>query len=322
MLFSLIVPVYNTKQYLDKCLESIEIQDFDDYELILIDDGSTDGAGDICENFCAKFNAVQGRNNFARVIHQENRGLSGARNRGIEEAKGEWIWFIDSDDFIVPGALSSMHERMRYAKGDMYAFQYIRTDERGENPEEIFFRAFQNIVRIKGEGDLLWNYDHRILPYKEGWESCTRLYNREIINRFGISFKDTRKVFAEDLCFMIDYMMCIRSAVMLVNYYYYYRQRETSIMKTLDQKTVIPRLVNMLESNYFEAKRLKKRQTVKNFDTLCLGVLRTHIHKLDALSNEEIKKEIINGANSRYIGRYIKKAESILFEEIEKRKHE
>ena len=319
MLFSLVVPVYNTKEYLKTCLDSIESQSFDDFELIIVDDGSTDGSGQICESFCESFNSDSSRKRVARVIHQDNQGLSGARNTGIREAKGEWIWFIDSDDSIVPEALASMHERMKFAKGDMYAFQYIRTDEKGENPENIFFRESQSIVRIKGEGDLLWNLDNRIFPYKEGWEAWSRLYNRSIIEKNKLEFKDTKKIFAEDICFLTEYMMCIKTAVMLVNYYYCYRQRSVSLMNSLDQKTVIPRLINLLEDNYHTAKRLKKRQSIKNFDTFCYGLLKSNINKLYSLTDEEIRSQIVDGERNRSVGKYLRKVEKRLFDEIDGR---
>ncbi len=310
MLFSLIVSVYNTKKYLDQCLDSIALQDFGDYELIIVDDGSTDGSAQICDDFC------KGRTN-AKVIHQENQGLAGARNTGIKEAKGEWIWFIDSDDFIVPGALSALKERMRFAKGDLYAFQFFRTDENGENHESIFFREFQEKFRLDEERFYLWNMDHRLFPYKDGWEAPTRLYKRSIIIDNGLAFKDTTKVFAEDLCFTAEYMMCCRTEVMLVNYLYYYRYRGDSITNTLDQKTVLPRLINLLEENYKEAVRFKKKQTIKNFDTFCYGIIRTHIHKLDKLTDDEIRSEIVNATKNKHIGKYMKKVRTRLFKEIE-----
>ena len=315
MLFSLVVPVYNTKEYLADCLNSIVSQDFKDYEVIIVDDGSNDGSSEICDDYCY-------RNNNFRVIHQANDGLAGARNTGIKEAKGEWIWFIDSDDFIVPGALSAFVERMRFAKGDMYAFQYIKTDCKGNNPEEIFFREFQEIYEIKNEDDFLWNVEYRILPYKDGWEAWSRLYKRSIIIDNDLSFKDTKEVFAEDLCFVIEYMMCAETEVMLVNYLYCYRQRNDSIINTLDQKSVMPRLVHLLEDNYIEAKRFKNRQIIRNFDKLCYGIFRTHIYKLDGLTDEEIREEILKATNNRQIGKYINRVKDKLFEDISNRRKE
>ena len=94
---SIIVPIYNTEQYLPRCIDSILSQSLTDFELLLIDDGSIDGSGAICDAFAEKDNRV-------RVFHKENGGVSSARNLGLNEAKGEWVCFVDSDDELMPNA--------------------------------------------------------------------------------------------------------------------------------------------------------------------------------------------------------------------------
>lgn len=89
---SVIVPVYNTEKYLHRCIDSILAQTFTDFELLLIDDGSKDNSGTICDEYAAKDSRV-------RVFHKENGGVSSARNLGLDNAKGEWISFVDSDDY-------------------------------------------------------------------------------------------------------------------------------------------------------------------------------------------------------------------------------
>lgn len=93
---SVIIPVYNVEKYLPECVDSILAQDFDDFECLLVDDGSTDGSGDLCDRYAS-------RDSRFRVFHQPNQGVSAARNRGISEAMGEWIYFIDGDDWMMPG---------------------------------------------------------------------------------------------------------------------------------------------------------------------------------------------------------------------------
>lgn len=98
--FSIIIPVYNVAPYLRECLDSVLAQTFKDWEAICVDDGSTDGSGEILDEYGA-------RDKRFRVVHQGNAGVSAARNRGLEEAKGEWVWFLDGDDLILPGALTA-----------------------------------------------------------------------------------------------------------------------------------------------------------------------------------------------------------------------
>lgn len=98
-LISVIIPVYNVEEYLDRCLESVANQTYKNIEIILIDDGSTDNSGKMCDQWAEKDRRI-------RVIHQKNGGLSNARNKGIEEAKGEFISFVDSDDWIEANMLT------------------------------------------------------------------------------------------------------------------------------------------------------------------------------------------------------------------------
>ncbi len=108
MLFSVVIPVYNVKDYLEKCVDSVLAQDCGDYEIILVDDGSTDGVSpELCDRYAL---ASPDR---IRVIHQENQGLGGARNTGLEAARGEYLFFVDSDDRIVPHALSYLEGKIR-----------------------------------------------------------------------------------------------------------------------------------------------------------------------------------------------------------------
>ena len=320
MLFSLIVPVFNTGKYLNQCLESIEKQDFDDYEIIIVDDGSTDESPRICDEFCEKINNRTNGSVRARAIHQSNEGLAGARNRGIKEAKGDWLWFIDSDDFIATDALKVLCERMRFAKGDLYAFQYAKTDESGNITERVIFRTNQENFKIKNEGDLLWYYSNRFFNYSDGWEAWNRLYKREIIEKNNLCFKDTKQVFAEDLCFATEYMLCISDMVFLVNALYYYRQRKDSIMGSLKQQTILVRLINLLEDVYLEARKHEKKKVCWHFDSICYELLSDHIkYKLWTLTDEEISASLKVAYTNKTIGRFIKRHRLKLFTDTKRR---
>ena len=100
-LLTIIIPVYNTAPYLPDCLTSILGQTFSDFELLLINDGSTDGSGTICDEYAKKDNRI-------RVFHKGNGGVSSARNLGLDNARGEWIYFVDSDDELLPGGLQTL----------------------------------------------------------------------------------------------------------------------------------------------------------------------------------------------------------------------
>ena len=101
---SCIIPVYNTQKYLPRCIESVLAQTFVDWEMLLIDDGSTDASGSICDEYAAKDERI-------RVFHKENGGISSARNVGLNYAQGEWIFFVDSDDSLPKTSLESLLSR-------------------------------------------------------------------------------------------------------------------------------------------------------------------------------------------------------------------
>lgn len=117
--FSVIVPCYNVKLYLKECIESIIGQSFKDFELFIIDDGSTDGCSEICDKYKEKDNRI-------RVFHQANAGVSVARNKGIKNANAEWIIFIDPDDWVEKGMLEALHEIVSETKADLYLFDYYQ----------------------------------------------------------------------------------------------------------------------------------------------------------------------------------------------------
>lgn len=106
MKLSIIVPVYNVKNYLSDCLDSILNQTYRDFEMILVDDGSTDGSGELCDQYAAQDERIS-------VIHQKNQGLSVTRNHGIARAKGEYLMFVDSDDYLCAGMHWSFWQSVR-----------------------------------------------------------------------------------------------------------------------------------------------------------------------------------------------------------------
>ena len=115
MNFSVIVPCYNCVKTLENTVNSIRASGLSDYELLLIDDGSTDGTGALCDVLCEKYPEL-------RCIHQPNAGVSAARNRGVDEARGDYLWFVDSDDTVDPGLLTHAVSVAAQQQPDMLIF--------------------------------------------------------------------------------------------------------------------------------------------------------------------------------------------------------
>lgn len=118
-LISIIVPVYQVKEYLNECVESLLAQTYTNLEILLVDDGSTDGSGEICDRYAAGDNRV-------RVVHQENQGLSAARNAGIDLVKGEYVALVDSDDAVLPDFIETLYGLARKYQADVAACAYVR----------------------------------------------------------------------------------------------------------------------------------------------------------------------------------------------------
>ena len=144
MKLSIIVPIYNVERYLRKCVDSLLAQDYEDYEIILVDDGSTDDSGAICDEYAASSLSAAGTSSFSeadhsiipiRVIHQPNAGLSAARNAGIKCANGEYLCFVDSDDYWEPNVLGGLMEQVEREKLDVLRFDYQNVRLLAENDE-------------------------------------------------------------------------------------------------------------------------------------------------------------------------------------------
>lgn len=155
---SVIVPVYNSKEYLQRCVESILNQSLQNFELILIDDGSTDGSGELCESFVSLSDSVT-----IRVIHQENQGQSVARNHGARIAKGQWICFIDSDDYVSKDYLEILYHTATEYNVDISTCDYIEFEKKVErtdaqNNEMILTTEITDskICELLSERGIIW----------------------------------------------------------------------------------------------------------------------------------------------------------------------
>ena len=187
---SVIVPVYNTEKYLRRCIDSILSQTFTDFELLLIDEGSKDSSGAICDDYAAKDKRV-------RVFHKENGGVSSARNLGLDNANGEWITFVDSDDWVYPCWLENYNILEYGVKYDMicqgfYATKSLSLDD-----------ATQTDFGINFEGCIDEMLELMFKKYILGYVWC-KAFRFDIIKKSFIRFYDTIKL-CEDEVFILQY---------------------------------------------------------------------------------------------------------------------
>lgn len=215
---SVIVPVYNAEKSLRRCVESVLNQTFADYELLLINDGSLDNSGDICDDYARKDKRI-------KIFHKFNGGVSSARNKGLANAQGQYICFIDSDDWIDPEYLESFFPYS--VKEDKYVFviQGIKKDFEKETREYLSLE--NKFWEISNISNLF--YEYRLLNFGFPF---SKLYNAEIITNNKIYF-DEQIHFSEDLLFMLKYLKHIKYIHTSSNsFYHYVRTAENSLSKT------------------------------------------------------------------------------------------
>ena len=206
-LISIIIPVYNCSKYINKCIDSIIKQKGVDYEILLIDDGSTDSSGGICDLYAKKHKNIM-------VYHKENEGVSATRNTGLDNCRGEYITYVDSDDFLEPNALSLMLKKLLELDVDIVIGSFNKVSSEGD-----LLASIQNT-----DGDSLLDANE-IVEYTISYlrnprknqmlMSCwAKLFRRSIIEKNSIRF-DTSLDNAEDMDFNFNYLSYVKSALFI-----------------------------------------------------------------------------------------------------------
>ena len=236
-LISVIVPVFNVEEYLEECLDSIQCQTYSNIEVILVNDGSTDHSQEICERYCKQDPRF-------RLINQENKGLSGARNRGMTESRGEFITFVDSDDVLKEDMLEQLIKQVTSDDIDIVECWYTNDQEelaipspenvkiifQGNAQEALVSLCKDNIVRLN---------------------AVAKLFRRQVI----VNFPFLEGLFYEDVYGGMGILKQIHKMVKIDYIGYYYRVRSGSIMnrefslKNLDLFTICDKVEQLYEGN-------------------------------------------------------------------------
>lgn len=210
-MLTLVIPVYNMEQFLNRCMDTMLAQTCRDFEIILVDDGSTDGSGAMCDAYAAEYP------DFIRVIHKPNGGLSSARNAGIDAAKSEFIIFPDPDDWVEPDYVRQLLELQREHQADLVCTGYYIASDDGSVPGSA-----------EGAPVMLSGVQARkglLLPPKMNGFAWNKLYRLSTIHNHGLQFLDDTGT-TEDLDFAYRYLAYaerICHAPALRTYHYYQR---------------------------------------------------------------------------------------------------
>lgn len=221
-LISVIVPVYNVASYLNRCMDSIYGQTYRKLQIILVDDGSTDGSGLLCDEIQAK------HNDNTIVVHKENGGLSSARNAGLDKVTGKYCLFIDSDDYIEPEMIEQLYAMLVKTDSDMSICSYRKVNEKGQLLTKKSLK--DEIIDIHQLTDKNDFFLLRFLDYDVTWEAWNKLYKVALIHKYGFRFQPNKEIFAEDLCFNAQYIYQCAVIVTMEYCGYNYVFRGDSIM--------------------------------------------------------------------------------------------
>jgi len=277
-LISIIVPIYKVEQYLKKCIDSVINQTYSNLEIILVDDGSPDDCGDICDEYAKRDNRII-------VVHKENGGLSSARNTGINIAKGKYICFLDSDDYVSTDYVEVLYKNLIDKNCDIVAcdFRYVY-----ENGVEKFSGLLNDDVSLVNNEILnyLFHGKANLLLII----SNSKIYKKELFNEIryteGIIHED------EDIAhklLLLSKRVCILNTPM-----YYYLQRESSITGDLNiEKKMI--ILEILKNRYLYLKQNSLEKSIVDYSAY--SYLVTHLIYADMCykkGNKEKYKELLN----------------------------
>lgn len=225
--FSLIIPAYNVEKYIKKCLDSVLNQTYNNYEIIIINDGSTDNTSKILESYKS--------NKKIKLINQENKGLSSARNTGVSNAKGDYILFIDSDDFIEKELLETLNKTIK--DEDLIRFQIRTLDETNKIIKEYKEETFNNLNGIEAF--------NKLSKYNLVELAVCYAYKKETFLKNNYRFEE--KTYHEDFG-LIPYIIISSKKVTSINYIgYNYLQRKNSIMNNTDYEKEIKKSNDVLK---------------------------------------------------------------------------
>lgn len=281
-LISVIIPVYNVENYLRECIDSVLSQTYEIFEIILVDDGSTDGSGRICDEYAEKYNKVT-------VIHKENGGLSDARNKGLSLANGEYVYFLDSDDYIVPQSFEELVSVIKADNSDFVFFdaKSFEDSDRGYNIAQRYIRK-SNYETAKGEDVLC-----KLLNKKEFHSAVPLCFiKKDILIKEKLSF--ISGIFYEDTIFTYELFMVASTVSYCTKALYHRRYRKASI--TTSKKNY--KYFDSICKVYEEVLAFSKKENKFNLDVAqqyiarCAFNVFNNYEKLNKADKKKCKKHL------------------------------
>lgn len=240
--FSFIIPVYNVENYITRCIESIYGQSYSNYEVICVNDGSTDHSLNVLQSLKSKYDTIF-------IVNQSNQGLGAARNEGMKYVTGDYIWFVDSDDWIEKDALMRLNEAIRkFGKREIILFDYFISN----GIKDKIYQSITKEQRIEISGI---EYTKSLLLYNGIFAACLKIFRADTF----ISHFKFGSGFYEDIPLISFYYQINTCIVYLHKPLYYYFRREDSITQTFDNRILdIYNQFDKVESHISKEKELSR----------------------------------------------------------------
>jgi len=296
---SIIIPVYNVEPYIRKCLDSVINQTYKNLEILLIDDGSTDSSGKICDEYAAKDNRI-------KVFHKDNGGVSSVRNIGLKNFTGDYLGFADPDDWLEPDMYEVLYNALNDNKVHISAVGFTRDTEKNSVVE----RGREEIPNgILTQKEMLL-YLFRLAQYAGFYSGlCNKLFKADIIRGSNLTFDEKVKTL-EDLKFLTELVLFDKFIGIYINKpLYHYLQRKDSLMrsysieKKLDTLETYKETTNLAEKNgYSDIAIYHKREHCYSASLIAETAIENNNYKLLSQMQEEMRiylKEYIE-INSQY----------------------
>lgn len=253
-LISVVVPLYNVEDYMKKCIDSIISQTYSNIEIILVNDGSPDKSGEIAEDY-------KKNNADIKVIHQKNGGLSSARNAGMEQSNGEFILFVDSDDWLEPNLIEKTYKTAIQYNDEICVFNVRRVFE---NTGESFIQGEiekQHInVNEIGPSNYIQNY--LLNPDAHRYSAWNRLYKRDFLITNNLHFEPNNEIHSEDLLFNLQCSVHVKRISYIDEPLYNHMLREGTISSSV-KPNLTSKLMNLVEHFDFYIKKIGKFEEFK-----------------------------------------------------------
>lgn len=292
---SIIIPIYKVEKYIRRCIESIITQTYYNLEIILVDDGSPDNCPRICDDYAKKDHRI-------KVIHKQNGGLSDARNAGLKIFSGDYIYFLDGDDYVEKTLIEKALGNAIATASDLVIFNYYKVDELDNLLATSDFKIGKYEIGDHNRIDYIVNI---LTKYKTGWEAWNRLYKADLIRKNNLLFWDNKLIFAEDFGFSLYFSLYASKITCISDVLYYYVIRENSIMS---QATDEPKLsaaltlCKLMEEKI--ASSFKNTILHKKYPVLFYSIMH---EQLRALTIDNYKKSIASISDKEYFHKQIKR---------------